>query len=560
MEKQKVRIPLSRKMAIMVLAFALALSTVLIAMSYFHYRDEMFDDYEKFATNIAAVAAAQIDPDRIQTWLDTGEPDEEYERTYERLSKILENAGIEYLYVVKPELTEVYYVLDTDPSEGAKLLGEHEPYYAGAFADNSAKMVRGEEIDPIISNEEYGWLMSVYYPMRTSDAQPAGYVGVDILMNDVMTDLSSFAWRMAWLMLALTALFVGVMIFASTKLVANPIRQLSSAAKKLVEEEEAKEASGTEIFKQLTIRSQDEIGELYDSLSQMEEDINAYIREMLAMASENERISTELGLANRIQTGMIPHIFPPFPGRSEFTIYASMDPAKEVGGDFYDFFLIDDDHLCLVIADVSGKGVPAALFMMASKIILKSTAMLGKSPGEVLMQTNQTICSNNQEEMFVTVWLGILEISTGKITAANAGHEYPAIRHPDGSFELFRDKHGFVIGGMDGLRYKDYELQLEPGAKLFVYTDGVPEATNREGEMFGTDRMIDALNKKPEAPPEKLLKNVRKTVDGFVKDAEQFDDLTMLCMEYLGPKAAEEPAPKETSAKEKPKKDHEKTE
>ena len=237
-----------------------------------------------------------------------------------------------------------------------------------------------------------------------------------------------------------------------------------------------------------------------------------------------------------------------------------MDPAKEVGGDFYDFFLIDDDHLALVMADVSGKGVPAALFMMASKIILKSTAMLGKAAGEVLTQTNQTICSNNQEEMFVTVWLGILEISTGKITAANAGHEYPAIKHPDGSFELFRDKHGFVIGGMDGLRYKDYELQLEPGAKLFVYTDGVPEATNREGEMFGTDRMIDVLNKKPEAPPEKLLKNVRKTVDGFVKDAEQFDDLTMLCMEYLGPKAAEEPAPKETSAKEKPKKDHEKTE
>ncbi len=560
MEKQKVRTPLSRKIAIMVLMFALALSFVLIAMSYFHYKNEMFDDYEKFATNIAAVAASQIDPDNIQTWLDTGEPDEEYEQTYDRLSKVLENAGIEYLYVVKPELTEVYYVLDTDPSEGAKLLGEHEPYYAGAFADSSAKMVRGESIDPIISNEEYGWLMSVYYPMRTSEEQPAGYVGVDILMNDVMNDLSSFAWRMAGLMLALTALFVAVMILASNKIITSPIRQLSAAAKKLVEEEEAKEASGTEIFKKLTIRSQDEIGELYDSLSQMEEDINTYIKEMLAMASENERISAELGLANRIQTGMIPHIFPPFPGRSEFKLFASMNPAKEVGGDFYDFFLIDDDHLCLVIADVSGKGVPAALFMMASKIILKSTAMLGKSAGEVLTQTNQTVCSNNQEEMFVTVWLGILEISTGKLTAANAGHEYPAIKHPDGSFELFRDKHGFVIGGMDGLQYKEYELQLEPGAKLFVYTDGVPEATNREGEMFGTDRMIDALNKKPEAPPEKLLKNVRKTVDGFVKDAEQFDDLTMLGMEYLGPKVAEEPAPKETSAKEKPKKDHEKTE
>ena len=194
MEKQKVRTPLSRKIAIMVLMFALALSFVLIAMSYFHYKNEMFDDYEKFATNIAAVAASQIDPDNIQTWLDTGEPDEEYEQTYDRLSKVLENAGIEYLYVVKPELTEVYYVLDTDPSEGAIPLGYHEPYYAGDFADSSAKMVRGEPIEPIISNEEYGWLMSVYYPMRTSSGQPAGYVGVDILMNDVMNDLSNFAW------------------------------------------------------------------------------------------------------------------------------------------------------------------------------------------------------------------------------------------------------------------------------------------------------------------------------------------------------------------------------
>ena len=560
MEKQKVRMPLSRKIAIMVLAFALALSFVLIAMSYFHYKNEMFDDYEKFATNIAAVAASQIDPDNIQTWLDTGEPDEEYEQTYDRLSLVLENAGIEYLYVVKPELTEVYYVLDTDPSEGAIPLGYHEPYYAGDFADSAAKMVRGEPIEPIISNEEYGWLMSVYYPMRTSAGQPAGYVGVDIQMNDVMNDLSSFAKQMAWLMLLLTAVFVAVMILASTKIIASPIRKLSAAAKKLVEEEEAKEASGTEIFKQLTITSQDEIGELYDSLSQMEEDINTYIREMLAMASENERISAELSLANRIQTGMIPHIFPAFPDRTEFTLYASMKPAKEVGGDFYDFFLIDEDHLGLVIADVSGKGVPAALFMMVSKIIIQSYAMQGGSAAEILTRANQTICSNNQEEMFVTVWLGILEISTGKITAANAGHEYPAVKHPDGSFELFRDKHGFVIGGMDTLKYKEYDLQLEPGAKLFVYTDGVPEATNRKGEMFGTDRMIDALNKNADAAPEKLMKNVRKAVDGFVKDAEQFDDLTMLCMEYFGPQGAAEHAPKKSSGKEKTKNNTDKTE
>ena len=247
------------------------------------------------------------------------------------------------------------------------------------------------------------------------------------------------------------------------------------------------------------------------------------------------RIGAELSLATNIQTSMLPHIFPAFPMRSEFDIYASMDPAKEVGGDFYDYFLIDDDHLGMVIADVSGKGVPAALFMMASKIILQSVAMMGYSPAEILQRTNDAICSNNEAEMFVTVWLGILELSTGRLTAANAGHEYPAVMQPGGRFELYKDRHGLVIGGMEGVRYREYEIRMEPGSKLFVYTDGVAEATSAEKELYGTDRMIDALNTDPDASPQEILRNVRAGVDAFVREAEQFDDLTMLCVEYRGP-------------------------
>lgn len=252
------------------------------------------------------------------------------------------------------------------------------------------------------------------------------------------------------------------------------------------------------------------------------------------LTESTARIGTELNLAKRIQADMLPNLFPAFPDREEFDLYASMDPAKEVGGDFYDFFMIDDDHLGLVIADVSGKGIPAAMFMMFSKNIIANNAMLGKLPAKALEDANNSICKNNSEEMFVTVWLGILEISTGKVVAANAGHEYPAIKSADGGFELFKDKHGLVVGGMEGLRYREYELQLEPGSKIFVYTDGVPEATNADEEMFGTDRMIGALNTDPGAAPKQILKNVRSAVDDFVKDAEQFDDLTMLCLEYRG--------------------------
>ena len=257
--------------------------------------------------------------------------------------------------------------------------------------------------------------------------------------------------------------------------------------------------------------------------------------------TEKQRITAELDMAGRIQNGSLPHRFPPFPDRHEFDLYASMDPARAVGGDFYDFFLVDDDHLCLVMADVSGKGIPAALFMMVSKAILQSGAIHGSTPAEILGKTNDAICSNNQEEMFVTVWLGILEISTGRIVAANAGHEYPALSK-NGTFTLMKDRHGLVIGALEGAKYRDYELTLSPGDKLFLYTDGVPEATDAQQQMFGTDRMLEALNGDPDASPEQVLENVRRAVDGFVQAAEQFDDLTMLCLEYRGPDGAQEAA------------------
>lgn len=279
-------------------------------------------------------------------------------------------------------------------------------------------------------------------------------------------------------------------------------------------------------------RTHDEIEALAESFAMLSGKTVQYISEVERVTAEKERIGTELALATRIQADMLPNIYPAFPDHPEFDIYATMDPAKEVGGDFYDFFLIDEDHLCVFIADVSGKGIPAALFMMASMIMLANNAQMGKSPAQILRDTNSAICANNREEMFVTVWLGILELSTGKLTAANAGHEFPAVKRPDGGFELFKDKHGFVIGGMDGVNYKEYEIELQPGSKLFIYTDGVPEATSSESELFGTDRMLAALNVDPEASPKEILENVRRAVDGFVKEAEQFDDLTMLCVDY----------------------------
>ena len=262
---------------------------------------------------------------------------------------------------------------------------------------------------------------------------------------------------------------------------------------------------------------------------------NVSTHTLLETRAKVEATEADLRIGTEIQTSILPSIFPAFPNRKEFDIHASMDPAKEVGGDFYDFFMIDEDHLALVIADVSGKGIPAALFMMSTKIIINDHATMGGSPAEILDRVNKLVCANNKAHMFVTVWLGILEISTGKLTTASAGHEYPML-NLTGKYELFKDKHGMAIGAMAFAKYTDTEIQLKKGDSIFVYTDGVAEATDADNRLFGTDRTVEALNAIPTGASQKdILAGVRAAVDAFVKEAPQFDDLTMLGLRYNGP-------------------------
>ena len=253
-----------------------------------------------------------------------------------------------------------------------------------------------------------------------------------------------------------------------------------------------------------------------------------------AETEKTERLATELNLASDIQTNVLPNIFPVFPERKEFTLHASMTPAKEVGGDFYDFFFVDDDHIALVMADVSGKGIPAALFMMVARTLIKNRTMMGGTPSEILYDVNNQLCEGNVAGLFVTVWLGILEISTGKGMAANAGHEHPVLCRKGDEFALIEYRHSPAVAAMEGMRFREHEFELKPGDTIFVYTDGVAEATNSSNELFGTDRMLDALNKDADALPEQILENVMEGINDFVKGAEQFDDITMLSLKYFG--------------------------
>ena len=377
-----------------------------------------------------------------------------------------------------------------------------------------------------------GWTLLAAYSQADAE-QPVRLLEENYrtIQLDAVSTYHKESSRGNMLMRAVLSGLLLLMLFAAYRQGKRIVRPLNTIAERISELSE----SNLEFKMEEEYRTGDEVEELAQSFASISHRTVEYLETVKRITAEKERIGAELSLATRIQEGMVPHIVPAFPGRSDFDIMGSMTPAKEVGGDFYDYYLVDDDHLCMVIADVSGKGVPAALFMMATKIILQSVAMLGGTPAEILTKTNQAVCSNNEAEMFLTVWVGILELSTGKLICSNAGHEYPALKQPDGNFELYLDKHGLVIGGMEESKYREYELMLKPGAKIFVYTDGVPEATNFANELFGTDRMIEALNKDPSASPLGTMKNVHQAVNDFVKSAEQFDDLTMLCIEYKGP-------------------------
>ena len=377
------------------------------------------------------------------------------------------------------------------------------------------------------------WVCTVGVPVGDESNGTRGYILADFTLNEMTHDMLAFLIRYIFATIAVTAFMGFIITRLMERTTVRPINAIAKAAQSYVEDRRSGNTR-MEHFSSLPIRTGDEVEHLNRVMAQMEKDLSVYMEDLTRVTKKEERVRTELDMASKIQKGALPDIFPAFPDRQEFDLYASMEPAKEIGGDFYDFFLIDDDHLCLVIADVSGKGVPAALFMMASKIILADNAIMGKSPSEILYDANNAICKNNKLEMFVTVWVGILEVSTGKLSAANAGHEYPALKRGDGGFSVFKDRHGFVLGGMEGMKYKEYEIQLSPGDKLFVYTDGVSEANDPDGNMFEVERMIDALNEDPDASPAQILGAVRGEISIFVREAEQFDDLTMLCLEYKG--------------------------
>lgn len=528
-------------------------------IGYWEFTAVLEKQYNDMAYNIAYTAREYVDGDCIKGYLETGVKDNAYKNTKEKLDSLLLTMEARYIYVAavdKRDYRTLTYIFDADSPNS-----EVPPYQLldvakdirEEYADSvKTIMTTGERVDNYFYSysEKFGPHTTAAVPIYDSQSNIVAMLSVEKAMSTLQQARGHYVFAVLAATLLVVVFCSATYILYTYRVMIKPVLTITKEAKNFVEKESSADGSADTESLLSQIRNRDEIGTLAQAIARMETDIRSYITSLTTVTAEKERIGTELNIATKIQKDMLPCIFPAFPGRDEFQIYAAMMPAKEVGGDFYDYFLTDEDHLVMVMADVSGKGVPAALFMVIAKTLLKNSALNGITAGEIAKKVNRQLCENNEAGMFVTVWLGILTISTGHMTYINAGHEYAAIMRSGGAYELVKDSHGFVMAGLEGIHYKEYEIKLEPGDRLFLYTDGVAEATNVSNELYGTDRMLSALNKTAGMGPQETVHEIKQDIDKFVGDAPQFDDITMLSFFFMRKNAPDRDANHQASKNE----------
>lgn len=514
-----------------VIGLIMLLSAAIGTVGYFEFAGALKQQYMEIANGIAEYAALSMDPEILEQYLETKTADEAYNSTREQLQHTADAEDCSVIYVAKvhTDTKEREYIYNVVSK--ASGFSPYEIGFRDTVNDEFLKVydsiLKGETQLHNFMYSRKGYTTSVY-PVEDADSGVVAIVGV-VKNMDLLTSAKNSYICQIILIEALIAILSGVVwVVYMRRRIVVPVQQLSEAALNMVEHLEDGNSP------ELVVKHDDELRELADSFATMYREVGAYIAKLETVTAEKERIGAELDVAAKIQSSMLPCIFPAFPDRNEFDIYATMDPAKEVGGDFYDFFMVDADHLAFVVADVSGKGVPAALFMVIGKTLIKDHTGLHDDLGEVFTEVNNILCASNSEEMFITAFEGVLNLKTGELRYVNAGHEIPFLCRKGGMFEPYKVRAGFVLAGMQGIRYRAGSIQLEPGDKVFQYSDGIPEAINREKAPYGMKRLESVLAKNSEKAPSELLPLVKADVDAFVGDADQFDDITMLCIEFKG--------------------------
>ena len=520
-----------RSIVILLLVF----SILMVVVGYMRFTSYYTHEYNDSAYRTAKTAAALIKVDNIDSYLESNGDNEEYKTTVDRLNILTNKQDVSVIYVIKPDsdykhFTNIFNSVSKDSG--------YTPWVIGSKMETTGKMYekyykdimeKGRTRATVIRKNHLGGAkahITSLIPLTDSKGEVKAILCVQRFMKGLTRARFGYVFNVSILTFIIIIITIILALNFLKKQIIRPIEKVSREAKRFAT------LSNRSKNNLRNISNISEVTSLALSIDKMETDTIKYIEDIKVATKEKERIGTELKLASEIQENALPTIFP---SCDSFELYASMTPAKEVGGDFYDFTMIDDDHLMLTIADVSGKGVPASLLMMVTQILLQENSSLLKDPAKVLTTVNNRVCGNNKANMFVTVWLGILELSTGKLVFANAGHEDFVLK-TDEDFKLHKTKHGIPIGAMEDYEYKNNEIKLNKGDKLFLYTDGLPEATNSELDMFNLDRMVDTLNELKNLNTKELLSEVKNKVDTFVGEATQFDDLTMMALIYKGGK------------------------
>ncbi|MDD3306978.1 MAG: SpoIIE family protein phosphatase [Acetobacterium sp.] len=530
------RISLKTKFASASMILALVLSLVIVLISYFSYRDSMFKRYEDNITSLVKTASVFVPVDKVNQYYETGQIDADYELFIRELQIIQEQNELEYLYAYVPTKQGIkVFGQGTQPGMvGHFVLGD----FLGLdyFTQEDIDAANGLFTDPdapkvVITNEsEFGYLISAFNVLKDAQGNPILVVGADMSMKDIDATLLNYIILISFISALILILFITIYLLFLNKSIIDPLQVIVDNATDFVNTNIDDNLSEI-VALNIEVKTGDEIEILAEAFNKMTSDIIRYIKELTSVTSERERIETELRIATLIQEGMLPRNFE-YPDRHEFTLYASMRAAKDVGGDFYDFFFVDDDHFCITIGDVSGKGVPAALFMAMTKATVKDLVLRRLPVDEVMTEANINLCNNNEQGMFVTLLIAIINVKTGVFQWCDAGHDPAIIWKKDGTVEMLTGKKGFVCAGMDTAKYKMNESQIEKGDIIYLYTDGIPEANNTKNEFYGLERLKTLVASKDEHDIKSLCADILADVDEFADTEPQFDDITMLGFKF----------------------------
>lgn len=503
---------------------------------YREFKNELEVIYGTVTEQFAQTAATYVDGDKIDHWLTDG-ADEEWKETTRRLVDITEAAEIVYVAVMKvsADYSHRIYVFDTvnhkEVNSKVYELGFRQSLEkkTADYIEKLRDILEQGKSTSMFSYKKGGGHVTSSVPLYNSAGKPCAIVSVYKPMHEIKAYKKRFLKSIIIWALVVTVVFVALYALFLYLGIIRPILFVTEETSHFAEHH----GELTGILKK--VHGRNEIGKLAKSVEKMSLDMNRYIEDLTNATAEKERLGAELNVAKKIQAEMLPRVFPPYDNHKEVELFASMEPAREVGGDFYDFYMLDDDHFAVVVGDVSGKGVPAALFMVITKTLLKDTAAHEHNPAKVFEHVNQLLCEGNESGLFVTCWMGILTLSTGELRFANAGHNAPLIAQ-NGEIKYLTTKPNLMLAGMDGVSYTTHSTKLSIGDRLFIYTDGVTEATNASNELYGENRLITVMKYAINKSSKEILDIVRTDIDEFVDDAPQFDDITMLEMSYLGKK------------------------